>query len=54
MGPGSVDVTRKAFDEVNKALRAYCEKYTVQEQDFPFAPDAVHKVLDDGSTEKHQ
>ena len=48
------EIARRAFDELSKVLRAYCKKYTVQEQDFPFAPDAVHRVLDDGSTEERR
>ena len=53
-GPETAGVVRKAFDELNKSFHAYCKKYAVQEQDFPFAPDAVHRVLDDGSTEERR
>ncbi|MGO9113477.1 MAG: phosphoribosyltransferase [Thermoguttaceae bacterium] len=53
-GKETTEVARRAFDELSKSLHTYCKKYAVQEQDFPFAPDAVHRVLDDGSTEERR
>jgi hypothetical protein len=53
-GVETIGTCRRAFDELAKALREYCKQYEVDKQEFPFAPDVLHKQLEDGSTEERR
>lgn len=43
------NVINNCFQEITFAMKEYCKKYKVGEYDFPFSPNNLRRLLDDGT-----